>query len=153
MDPLKEVIIYNKCLNKYCDENKYCDKKKYCGHDYEFIISRYNKVKKFDEMRRDIFFESEDWCKNTKKLIDMYVSQKNEMKEKNKLMHDIFRKNKSVSIKTIIDDFNADLSLVDKNCNCLNKIINGRYLWSDGNGICFLAEDDNYYYKMNWYGS
>ncbi len=33
------------------------------------------------------------------------------------------------------------------------KIINGKFVWFDGNGKCFIGETDDAYYVANWFGS
>ena len=115
-------------------------------------LTQYTKDRTFNEMRRDVFFDSCNSLKNEKELTLEYTSYKNDLKQKNKLLHDLFLKNNKIKISTIIKDF--DIVEINKTPNAFKKeVSNGRFIYYDGNSIMFLGEDDLYFYVIDWQGS
>jgi hypothetical protein len=119
-----------------------------------FKLNDLIKIKKFDEIRRDIYFRMhQDWCHNvTKKLIDSYVSSKNQSKELNTAVHKLFRKYTTLKIKQILEQYNiVKINKINSSFNIeLNK---GRFICYDGNSIQFLGEDTNFFYLISWHCS
>jgi hypothetical protein len=66
---------------------------------------QFPKDRTFNQMRRDIFFDSRNSLKNEKEVTLEYTSYRNGLKQQNKLLHDLFLKNNKIKISTIIKDF------------------------------------------------
>ena len=134
-----ESVYNTKYLEHYCDDS--------------FSIYQYKKDRTFNEMRRDVYFESQaNSLSDITDLTFCYGQQKNELKQKNKLLHDLFFNNKKIKIGKIIKDF--DIVEVNQTPNAFKKeISNGRFIFYDGNSICFLGEDDTHFYIVHWSGS
>jgi len=111
--------------------------KHYC--DDQFIMYRYKKDRPFNEMRRDVYFNQfYQWYNGTdnmtEKLTKDYTNTKNELKQQNKSLHELFLNNTTHKIIKIVRDFN----IVDviKTPDAFNtEISNGRFITYDGNGI------------------
>jgi len=60
--------------------------------DDDFIMYQYDKDRPFDEMRRDIYFDiyGVGYSYTNKELTEHYTIGKNKLKEKNKLLHELF---------------------------------------------------------------
>lgn len=129
--------------------------KHYC--DDQFIMYRYKKDRPFNEMRRDIYFNQfYQWYNGTdnmtEKLTKDYTNTKNELKQQNKLLHELFLNNTTHKIIKIVRDFNiVDVAKIPDAFN--TKISNGRFITYDGNGKCFLCCDDKYFCLLDWQGS
>lgn len=118
-----------------------------------FSIAKYNKEKTMNQMREKIFFDNESWCKDKKKLYEMYSETKNELKDKNKKLHDLFYKNKKIYLYNILEQFDiVNFIQIPKFCD-KTKITNGRFVWFDGNSKCFIGETNSEYYIAKWSGS
>jgi hypothetical protein len=129
--------------------------KHYC--DDQFIMYRYKKDRPFNEMRRDIYFNQfYQWYNGTdnmtEKLTKDYTNTKNELKQQNKSLHELFLNNMTHKIIKIVRDFNiVDVIKIPDVFN--TEISNGRFNDYDGNGKCFLCCDDMYFYLLDWQGS
>ena len=129
--------------------------KHYC--DDQFIMYQFVKDRPFNEMRRDIYFDMfyqlyEGNDNMTEELTKNYTVTKYELKQQNKLLHELFLNNKTHKIIKLVKDFN--IVHVNKIPNAFTKdISNGRFILYDGNAKSFLCCDDLYFYLLDWQGS
>lgn len=75
------------------------------------------------------------------------------MKSKNKNLHKLFYKEKVKCLHSVLESYNVIEFIQVPKCLRNIKITNGRFVWFDGNGKCFIGESNNAYYVANWYGS
>jgi len=113
-----ENVYSPKYLEHYCDDS--------------FSIYQYKKDRTFNEMRRDVYIESQgEGYTDIADLTWCYGHQKQELKPKNKLLHDLFYNNKKIKIGSIIKNF--DIVEVNQTPNAFKKeISNGRFIYYDG---------------------
>jgi hypothetical protein len=124
-----------------------------CNYDNQFSMYRYNKDRTFNEMRRDVYYHmySNGYNYSNIELLKCYTDTKNELKKRNKLLHDLFLNNKT-KIYNIVEDYN--IVYLNKIPKAFKKeILNGRFILYNGNSICFLCCDDMYFYLLDWRGS
>lgn len=140
-------------ISESSDNSKYFEH--YC--DDQFSMYQYKKDRTFNEMRRDIYFDNfYQWYKGsdniTEKLTKDYTETKNELKQKNKLLHELFLDNKTHKIIKLVNDFEI-ISVVDIPKAFNKTVSNARIIDYNGNSKCLLCCDDMYFYVLDWGGS
>ena len=141
--PIFEIVDNPHYFEHYCDD--------------QFIMYQFVKDRPFNEMRRDIYFDKfyqlyEGYDNITEELTKNYTDTKYELKQQNKLLHELFLNNKTHKIIKLVKDFN--IVHVNKIPNAFTKeISNGRFILYDGNAKSLLCCDDSYFYLLDWQGS
>ena len=135
------------------------DNSKYFEHycDDQFLMYQYKKDRTFNEMRRDVYFcmymsGYEGYDKIVAELTEFYTETKNELKQKNKSLHELFLNNKTHKIIKLVNDFDI-LSVVDIPKAFNKTVLNARIIDYNGNSMCLLCCDDMYFYVLDWGGS
>jgi hypothetical protein len=132
-------------VNHYCDD--------------VFSITKYSKDKTINQMREMLFFESQSGCTysngkiNKGRLSQLFFDVKNSLKDINRELYELFYREKVKYLDNILERYGVIKFIQVPKCCSKIKIINGRFVWTDGNSICFIGETNDAYYVANWYGS
>lgn len=123
-----------------------------CDDIYKLI--KYPKNKTINEMRRDLYIEKEMPNDNISELIKSYTEIKNNhyIKEKNKELYILLYNEKMIYLHKLLELKNIIKFNSIPNCFKI-QIINARFVWDDGNSMCFIGESESDYYVIKWYGS
>ena len=135
-----------------CSSYSRCIKQNRLNDSY--ILNKQSKNIPINQLRRDLFFSSNDWCKDKGKLIKLYTDHKQNalLKEKNTQLHGLFYKSKPLFLYKVLEMFDVvDFIQIPK---CFKiKINNARFVWYDGNEKCLIGETDDEYYIFFYSGS
>ena len=132
----------------YTEPNTYC---KFYGHDHVLHISKYSKIKPFNQTRCEIYVNQLDNFHNYSDKCTMYKKSKELVKERNKQLHTEFYLKNKMFLPELLSQLSVKWSTYPK----LLKVFvnNAKWITFDGNEQHFLAEDNYYYYEMSWSGS
>lgn len=132
------------------NDNKYCK----IGYDHFLQIKKTKKTKTFGQMRCDIYVDSliddipnmnySDKCR-------MYKKSREYVKDRNKQLHLDFYVIKKISLTKLLYQLSAKFTSFPNKLKV--NVSNARWLYFDGNTQWFLAEDNDYFYEVQWQGS
>jgi hypothetical protein len=91
----------------------------------------------------------EGYNKIVAELTNSYTETKNELKQKNKLLHKLFLDNKTHKIIKLVNNFEI-ISVVDIPKAFNKTVSNARIIDYNGNSKCLLCCDDMYFYVLDW---
>jgi hypothetical protein len=143
-------------------ESVYEPKNKWRVNHYRddgFSITKYSKDKTINQTREMLFFENQSWCTysngkiNKGRLSQLFSDEKNRLKDINRELHELFYKEKVKYLDNILELYGVIEFIQLPKCCSNIKIIDGRFVWADGNSKCFIGETNDAYYVANWYGS
>ena len=122
--------------------------------DDKYILRKQPKNIPINQLRRDLFFTNNNWCKDKGKLIKLYTDHKQDtlLKEKNTQLHKLFYKSKTLFLYKILEMFDAVDFIQIPNCFKI-KINNARFVWYNSNQKCLIGETDDEYYIYFYSGS
>lgn len=128
------------------------EKYKHCEgfRDCCLQIKKHMKNKSFNQMRYDLYVESL-MENNANDKLQMYMSQRNSMKELNRQLHFDFYHKKNIQLTELLKKFSVNWISFPKQFKI--PVCNARFLEFDGNTQWLLAEDNNCFYEIFWTGS
>jgi hypothetical protein len=157
----QNLLFSENCFDVINNVQHYCDD--------IFFIRQYSKDRTFNEIRRDVYFQSQSfqissygilpnfklqpkYYANKHNSLRLYTLDRNKLKNLNKQVHDLFRSGKKIYISTILKDF--DIMTINKSKKCFKiELTRGCFIYKTGNQTCFVAENSDYYYTIHWIGS
>lgn len=142
----KKTLFSENILDKKHNIKHHCDD--------NINLFMYQKNITLDELRRNLFYESQSWCNDKNKLILMYTENKNNdlLKSKNKELHNFFYNKKSSMLDVVLEKFNVLEFIQVPKCFKI-PITNARFAWYDGNCLCFVGEANDNFFVIHWSGS
>lgn len=132
------------------NDSKHCNLK----GDHYLCIKKYKKSKTFNQTRCDLYVNSitneypvmnhHDKCKE-------FAESKLYVKEKNKQLHMNFYANSKILLLKLL--MNMSVTFYSLPNKLKVTVTNARWLRYDGNIQWLLAEDDEFFYEIEWQGS
>ena len=125
--------------------------KHFCDDCFSLFIIEIDRT--FNEMRRDLYFEDKYTQQNEQnKLIEYYTNEKNNLKQKNRILRNMLSYNKNFLYEILEEQKCCNFIKIPKQFKI--KIINARFIVYDGNEILLLALGvDDKYYLFSYSGS